>query len=309
MTWNEFTQVMMKRFMPIQAEDIARQKLFKMVQGSRTVQEYMKDFMNESQRVPSMDDATRKQLFINGLNPTIQWEISKNDKPEDTLETMILHATKLDATIRHHFNKNSGRSMVPPGFGRNNSFPNRQRYGNNPRQAHYFRPQNHPTYAASNDTSVPMELGNLRLNFDQTAEDETNELSAIDQYPIPEDLDEDIDEDMEYSIVAAMMQNQRNRFGGNGEQREYKPKWHKIIPNLTASEEIRLFKERKCYICRGSGHRLFRCPKIIDGSFAKRDRVNNIQINNVGETASDDEENKFENQLYSEIMSKNGMGQ
>jgi hypothetical protein len=314
MSWEDFTKELRRQFMPLMAEAVARQELMKLVQGAKSIQQYITTFRHISQRIVTMDTVTRKQLFINGLHPSIQWSIQKDDKPENTLEEVMAQATKLDV-MRQQFRRQIAGGV---GYGRgtflNRNVPSRGYNNHRPVQYSDFRSSNHPTDSGS--TSVPMELGAAFQTSNtepmayspQTEEDEANDQTIFDPSMLPSELDDDIDEDMEYSIVAAAFQNQRNRMGGNqrsnNEQREYKPKWYKIIPNLTATEETRLFKERRCYICRGSGHRLFRCPKILEGSFVKRDRINNIQ---VGVTVDGEEEK--DQVTFSEFMSKNGFGQ
>jgi hypothetical protein len=93
-----------------------------------------------------------------------------------------------------------------------------------------------------------------------------------------------IDDDSAYQIVAALLNRQRR-----SPNPEYKPRWYKLIAGLTAGEEMKLYRDKKCYICRSGGHRLLACPKLRDGSYLKPDRINNLNTEIDG-----DEEHQLE---------------
>ena len=314
-TWKDFKNAFLAEFLPVEAEETARIELMALRQGFRyTVQDYVTKFRSLSQRIPSMDETTRKMLFVRGLRDDLQLEILKEVDAPKTLEGVILAATKLETILQPLRHGRNGSYYVPPrpvySQGRN---WNNGRYHNSSYANGYSRPPGmsaNGTSSRSANTSAPMELGatdglNHVAGFDHDSDERDH--SGIDLSMFPSELDHEITEDMEFGIVSAIMQNQGNRNPSfSGERRgNYQPKWYKLLPNLTASEELRLFNERKCYICRGSGHRLFRCPKIVEGSFVKRDRINNIQAQMVHEPADDD----VKESMFSEFLSKNGFGQ
>src|ERR1700730_11279343 len=139
MSWEDFTKELRRQFMPLMAEAVARQELMKLVQGAKRIQQYITTFRHISQRSVTMDTVTRKQLFINGLHPSIQWSIQKDDKPENTLEEVMAQATKLDV-MRQQFRRQIAGGV---GYGRgtflNRNVPSRGYNNHRPVQYSDFR--------------------------------------------------------------------------------------------------------------------------------------------------------------------------
>ena len=291
--WAEFKTVLKEQFMPMEAEDIARQELMVLNQGPRSVEKYVEKFRSLEQRVPSMDEATKRQIFRNGLKFEIQQHMlpalmDKNRKVEE----LMLQAHAIEAALSQQQNqRNKNNYSNRQGFGKR---AGQYRTYNNYRGGNSHGYHQQPSNSSGHTSSVPMELGATRSNANA---DTSNNYDSEDTHDIAAVLDEisavgdEIDEDTEYQLVAAVMNNRKNT-----PNPEYKPRWHKIIPGLTASDEIKLYREKKCYICRGGGHRLLACPKLRDGAFTKRDRINNVEA-----AESDEDSDEYE--------SKNGYGQ
>jgi len=69
--WAGLDAALRLRFQPITAEQQARGALLALAQGKGPVHSYVDRFRALLARVPSMDDATRTQLFLRGLQPEI----------------------------------------------------------------------------------------------------------------------------------------------------------------------------------------------------------------------------------------------
>lgn len=279
MSWPEFKVVLRTKFMPIQAEEQARQELLVIRQGKRSVQRYADHFTSVTQRLPNLDDDFVKMIFIKGLHADHQTHLLRETPA--TTEAAMAMAIKLEAI-------EALRQRTSDPESRTNRYYGSKPQGNRNWSSHRpYQQQSRPMPSSySGNGPAPMELGATATGHysDEPAQygyrtgvnhveadgddDEYLDVAALDELV----QDADVDEDTEYTVLAAVFNRQQSR-----PNEEYKPRWHKIIPGLTATEEVKLYREKKCYICRGSGHRLLACPKLRDGSLVKRDRINNVE--------------------------------
>jgi hypothetical protein len=74
-SWPEMQAALRGRFQPVNSAESARAKLIALVQGKRSVNEYVDDFRRLLVRVPTMDADDRLFQFTRGLNPQIATQI------------------------------------------------------------------------------------------------------------------------------------------------------------------------------------------------------------------------------------------
>jgi hypothetical protein len=73
--WALFAAGLKARFQPITSEELARAKIFAIVQGSSTVHAYVSAFNGLLAALPAQDEATMLHNFLRGLKPAIREQI------------------------------------------------------------------------------------------------------------------------------------------------------------------------------------------------------------------------------------------
>jgi hypothetical protein len=73
--WALFSAGLKARFQPITSEELARAKIFAIVQGSSTVHAYVSAFNGLLAALPAQDEATTLHNFLRGLKPAIREQI------------------------------------------------------------------------------------------------------------------------------------------------------------------------------------------------------------------------------------------
>ena len=70
-SWAQFEAGLRARFQPIAAEELAREKLFALVQGKSNVRAYVDAFRSVAAQLPSVDSGTLISRFRHGLSPAL----------------------------------------------------------------------------------------------------------------------------------------------------------------------------------------------------------------------------------------------
>jgi hypothetical protein len=65
-TWEQFSQMLLDEFQPINAEEVAREKLFH-IRQKNNVSQYVSEIRRLFAQIPSMDEKTRIDFFLKGL--------------------------------------------------------------------------------------------------------------------------------------------------------------------------------------------------------------------------------------------------
>ena len=143
LNWQDFKQLLTKRFQPVAATKTARAILASLKQN-KSVAEYCNIFFRQMQLIDDMNPADQIERFVRGLKPPIANEVDMHD-PKNLDEAMNLAQR---AEIR-----------------RNNYYRPFQFKGNN--QQHQGNPFSSNRFTSSYSGSTPMELGNTELEQDQ----------------------------------------------------------------------------------------------------------------------------------------------
>ena len=237
-TWEEMKTELRERFQPVEASQVARMALDRMVQKGN-VSSYTEYFYKQMTYIKDMSIADQLHVYIRGLKPNIKGEVMKG-KPE-TIQDVVNLASKAEAWL----------NMTLPG--------SRERM---------FTPNNYRSAASSSSSSVPMELGNINQSDENVPENDDassvassniSDMSLI--TPREHQLlallrDMKMKESVQQSIHAMFKpsassspssNNNKNRRGGNSSNKL-------LVPNVSREEFTRCWKNRLCLNCKQPGH-------------------------------------------------------
>lgn len=221
--WSEFVSRLHKRFRPVQAAMLARQRLGKLSQrAGQSVNQYTSSFQITLTPIVDMGDADQVHHYVNGLLGVVAAKVW--ERHPLTLKEAIDYAVSIEA-MSHY-----GRSAMAPAFGGNRG----SSYGG--------------ASSSSTSTSAPMDLnnvehGNMEQKYDEPPQ-EFDPLSAIFAKM----------ESMEHRINALG----QSGSSGDAGRREHD---RSRIPDLKPGDIARLQKENKCFRCKKAGHMKNECPQ------------------------------------------------
>jgi hypothetical protein len=99
-TWQQFKQVVLQRFQPIEAGLQARQRLYTLKQGTnQSVTSYVEQFQRLLTPITDMGEADKINYFTHGLKPQIYAKVVER-KPQD-LQTAMSLAIEREAISNH----------------------------------------------------------------------------------------------------------------------------------------------------------------------------------------------------------------
>jgi hypothetical protein len=220
--WSEFVSRLHKRFRPVQAAMLARQRLGKLSQrAGQSVNQYTSSFQITLTPIIDMGDADQVHHYVNGLIGVVAAKVW--ERHPVTLKEAIDYAVSIEA-MSHY-----GRSAMGSQGGYRGSS-----YGGGS--------------SSSTSTSAPMDInnlerGNLEHKYDEP-EQEFDPLSAILAKM----------ESMEHRINAL---GQSGGFGDQGRREHDRSR----ISDLKPGDIARMQKEGKCFRCKKQGHMKNECPQ------------------------------------------------
>jgi hypothetical protein len=238
LTWAEFLATLRKRYRPVQASMLARQRLDKLRQRTgQTVNAYANQFQMTLQPIADMSAADQVHHFVNGLLHNVAAKVW--ERHPLTLPTAIDYAVSVEAM------SNFGRAAMPSGFG--------------------FANRSSASHTAASSGSVPMDINHIghEEQDDQNAEIEPprihEEPSSADSALIAvlNRMDARV-EAMEHRVLA-LAGGSQGRSASSAPRRD-----DNRVPGLKAGEIDQLRREKRCFRCKGTGHFKTdpKCPKF-----------------------------------------------
>ena len=94
-TWPLFLAALEARFQPVNSAEIARTKLYALVQGKQTINEYVDTFRRLLARIPDMGAPDQLHQFRRGLRPNIVTQLDVQMPPITTLSDAINLAVRV----------------------------------------------------------------------------------------------------------------------------------------------------------------------------------------------------------------------
>lgn len=237
-SWDEFTTALHKRFRPVQAPMIARQRLDKLRQRTgQSVNQYVNQFQTTMTPITDMGDADQVHHFVNGLLPSIAGKVW--ERHPDQLKDAIDYAVSIEAM------SNFGRASAPAAFG----FGNRSSNGTSSASSSAPMDLNH-IGDGSNDNHEGDSLG-PRFHDDPSASRSDPALQAMLTKM----------ETLEHRVLAMANGGGRNTSSSSLSSSGRRGKDY--VEGLKPGEIDQLMQEQRCFRCKGKGHRKADpvCPK------------------------------------------------
>ncbi len=237
-SWDEFLAALRKRYRPVQASMLARQRLDKLRQRTgQSVNAYANQFQMTLQPIADMSAADQVHHFVNGLLPTVAGKVW--ERHPITLPAAIDVAVSVEAM------SNFGRAAMPSGFG--------------------FANRSSASHSAASSGSAPMDINHIGHD-DHDDQDAEIEPPRIHEEPSGSDsaliavltsMGARM-EAMEHRVLA-LAGGSQSRSAGPAPRRD-----DNRVPGLKAGEIDQLRRERRCFRCKGTGHFKTdpKCPKF-----------------------------------------------
>lgn len=234
-TWSGFKQLFLANYKPIEASETARVALYALRQTG-TVADYTDAFLRHLNYVDKMANEDKIFLFKKGLTYQLAKEIGMHHPA--TLMDAINLAQR--AEIEQQLLRAQHPKNPSPGSNNRNHYnrPFRNNGSNNYKSNNFHgRPFNRsyssPFHQTSNQSSVPMELGQM----------EEQESSSS-----PSTMEDDINEQLN-----AMNTNRPFNRNSGGQSRTF-------IPGVSRDEFLRCVRAGLCLSCKQQGHIARNCP-------------------------------------------------
>ena len=271
-TWQQFKQVVLKRFQPIGAGMLNRQRLSQLKQGGRTVTAYAEEFQNILAPITDMSETDKVFNFLTGLTTVnnLRGKVMQT-RPLDLISA-ISTAVNQEASI------NMGRGAVINGSAGNVNM-NRadamdlnmlhdgaeeesgDQYGFTDQKVNVGA-----VVGSSSSSSTGSSSGSGSANFKGTNNDVGVNSNVVLAKLVA----------MEQKISAISTNNNRNsyvndagrRFNGNRSN------------GLSQEERDRLRSENRCFRCKERGHIARYCPNVKRNSNGPGNGNNNTNNNN-----------------------------
>jgi hypothetical protein len=234
-TWNEFSALLRKRYQPIEAAMVARQRLDSLRQDRRSVQVYTEYFYRQMNYIKDMSTTDQLHVYTRGLANGIKQEVQKT-KPT-TIQAAINAAILAESFFAHTGQRAASSQFYPS----------------------YSRATSSSTSAHPAHTSAPMDVNAI---------DRENDPESFHEpkfWPEPQDSASAPSSERESGLVARLEQmerrlnavyGQQGRSSDRGPARSGPPSsaQHGRVSGVSAADVRQCREENLCIKCKKPGH-------------------------------------------------------